>query len=195
MNILKSIAFLFFLIGININFCQAQTTSKRVEANRNQLSSKDKKKQLKALRKEEKKLNKAKSKRISGNSTSAAILKEAKKHLGTKYKYGGTNSKGFDCSGLVCHAYEKGADISLPRRSRDQFKEGKKIKLKEALPGDLIFFSKNGKINHVGLVCSSKGAPLQFIHATSSSGVITTKLEDSTYWKKRFVAVRRIVKN
>jgi cell wall-associated NlpC family hydrolase len=74
-------------------------------------------------------------------------------------------------------------------------RKGKKIKLKEVQEGDLLFFrTKNRRhaINHVGLVTKSNSKTLEFIHATTSKGVITSKFSDD-YWNKAFVEARRIL--
>jgi len=67
--------------------------------------------------------------------------------------------------------------------------------LSEVIKGDLLFFktSKSSKrINHVGLVVNVKHDSIEFIHSTSSKGVITTMLSEE-YWKKAFIEARRIL--
>lgn len=113
---------------------------------------------------------------------------------GTKYKFGGTTKKGMDCSGVVFVAYNK-ENIQLPRVSRDMAKKGKKISLKEARKGDLLFFRTNKssrKINHVGLIISVKNKQIKFIHSTSSKGVIISSLSQK-YWKNAFVKATKVL--
>ena len=113
---------------------------------------------------------------------------------GTRYKYGGTTKKGMDCSGLVYTAFGK-EQVQLPRVSRDMAKRGKRIPLHQVDQGDLVFFqtNKNRKvINHVGLVVRARSGEIQFIHSTTSRGVIVSSLEER-YWKGTFVEVRRII--
>lgn len=127
---------------------------------------------------------------VSSNS----LVQEALKHLGTRYKYGGESPRsGFDCSGLVQFVYKK-YGTNLPRTSLQQSKQGKKIRLSDAKPGDLVFFSSKGKVNHVGIVISRKGEALKMVHSGSSTGVIVTTISNSNYWKKRLKFVRRIKK-
>ena len=113
---------------------------------------------------------------------------------GTRYKFGGTSKKGMDCSGLVFVSFQK-ENIDLPRISRDMASRGRKISLNQVNQGDLVFFRTNknrGVINHVGLVVESQRGKVRFIHATTSSGVIISSL-DEHYWKDAFVEVRRII--
>jgi len=122
------------------------------------------------------------------------VIQHAKTFEGTRYKFGGTDRKGMDCSGLVYVSFGK-ENIELPRVSRDMAKRGTKLKLNQTEKGDLVFFktSKNRKtINHVGLVVANKRGEIQFIHSTTSRGVIVSSLSEK-YWKNAFVEVRRII--
>lgn len=133
---------------------------------------------------------------IEKNASSKAdkIVATAKSFEGTSYKYGGTTQKGMDCSGLIYVAF-KNENISLPRVSRDMVAKGKPIKLSDVKKGDLLFFktkAKGGSINHVGLVVSASKNNIEFIHSTTSKGVITSSLSDS-YWKRAFRKAKRIL--
>lgn len=128
----------------------------------------------------------------SSNKQADSVLREAKKYLGTPYKYGGTTKSGMDCSGLVINAYNA-AGIQMPRISRDQANEGKEIKLKDVREGDLVFFNTSGsRISHVGIVEDVKNGEVFFIHSSSSKGVIVSSIEE-TYWSKRFVKAVRVL--
>ncbi|MBW2936839.1 C40 family peptidase [Aureisphaera sp. CAU 1614] len=122
------------------------------------------------------------------------IVDFAKKFEGTRYKFGGTDKRGMDCSGLVYISFKE-ENIALPRVSRDMATKGIPIDLNETSEGDLLFFQTNKNrrvINHVGLVIESKKGEILFIHSTSSRGVIVSSLEED-YWKDAFVEVRRII--
>lgn len=116
------------------------------------------------------------------------IVVNAMQYKGVRYKFGGITKKGMDCSGVVYTAY-RSQNIVLPRVSRDMAKKGRKTPLYKVKKGDLVFF-KTGKskrnINHVGLVISHKNQQIQFIHSTSSRGVIVSSMSQK-YWKKAFV--------
>ncbi|MEN0049039.1 MAG: C40 family peptidase [Bacteroidota bacterium] len=119
------------------------------------------------------------------------IISYAKQHLGTNYKYGGTTVKGFDCSGFTSHVMGE-FNIPLNRTSKDQAAQGKKVAVKNAKPGDLIFFSKGGRIFHVSIVASNKNGQLQVIHSTSSRGVVVDNITNSKYWSSKIHSVRDI---
>lgn len=121
-------------------------------------------------------------------------IKTARSFHGTKYKYGGNDRKGIDCSGLMCQAYSS-VNIQLPRSSSAQSSYGKRIYMGEIRPGDLMFFATgNNKstITHVGLVTEiSKEKDIKFIHATTKRGVCEDWLSQP-YYKERYVKAIRV---
>jgi len=121
------------------------------------------------------------------------IVKSAKYLNGKRYKYGGISPRtGFDCSGLTYYIYKKNK-IILPRTSLEQSKTGKKIKIKNVKPGDLIFFKNKRKINHVGIVIENKGNQIFVIHSTTSKGVKKDDVLNNKYWKKRITFARDVI--
>jgi cell wall-associated NlpC family hydrolase len=124
------------------------------------------------------------------------VVKTARSYLGTPYKYGGTTRAGMDCSGLLINAF-RAIEQPLPRTSEDQSKVGEEVKMKEVLPGDLVFFAtgkRKRKITHVGLVTERKSRDnVKFIHASSSLGVVEANLY-AEYYRKSFREARRVIK-
>jgi hypothetical protein len=126
-----------------------------------------------------------------------SIIAAATEAMGRPYSFGGTGvgGEGFDCSGLIQYAYGKHG-ITLPRRSTDQAREGRKIdrELKRLAPADILTFSnRGGQVTHVGLYMGEG----RFIHsATSGVQVSTLSAEDpyGRWWYKRWIGVRRIVR-
>jgi len=108
--------------------------------------------------------------------------------LGTKYRYGGTTTKGFDCSGFVRYVFDK-LGIDLPRSSREQYKIGQKVAKDELRVGDLVFFNTNGKgVSHVGIYMGDG----RFVHSSTNKGVTYTSMSDK-YYSKRYLGARRIL--
>ena len=130
----------------------------------------------------------------ASSKTIENIIDHAKTFEGTRYKYGGTTKRGMDCSGLVVVAFNK-ENIALPRTTADLSKRGEWIDVKEVQEGDLLFFAtkKNSrKVNHVGIVSKVRPGYVEFIHSTSSRGVITSKLSER-YWYQAYVQARRMM--
>ncbi len=122
------------------------------------------------------------------------IIQTARSYRGTPYKFGGTTRAGMDCSALLYHSFNS-VNIKLPRVSEDQAKKGEKIKRKDLVVGDMVFFAtgkKKRKITHAGIVTSVRGKEVRFIHASSSIGVTESNLS-SEYYSKRFIRARRVL--
>lgn len=122
------------------------------------------------------------------------VVENAKQFDGVRYKYGGTTKKGMDCSGLVYTSFKQ-ENIALPRTTTDLSKTGSWIDLKEVQKGDLLFFAtrKNSRIvNHVGIVTESRVGNVEFIHASTSNGVMISNLAER-YWYFAFVQARRVL--
>lgn len=122
------------------------------------------------------------------------LLKDAEKYLGAPYKFGGSTSAGFDCSGFALKIFEEN-DYQLPRRSADQALTGKNIDIREVQPGDLLFFSTAGgsKVSHVGIVHDiGNDGEVRFIHASTTKGVIISSLND-IYWNKAYLHAQRVL--
>ncbi len=122
------------------------------------------------------------------------LITEAKKLAGSKYKYGGTSPKGFDCSGFTSYVYNK-AGIAIPRSSSAQAGKGTKITQGAAKPGDLLFFrfKKKDNISHVAMVVSNDADGMKIIHSTTSKGVMIEDISTSKYWQEKLLFGRRYV--
>jgi hypothetical protein len=125
-----------------------------------------------------------------------SVIATARDAMGRPYRWGGTGEDGggFDCSGLIQHAYGQHG-IELPRTSAEQAKEGRPVskKLGTLLPGDLLTFSnRGGPVSHVGLYIGEG----RFIHSASRGVQISILSGEDPYgrwWFKRWVGVRRII--
>lgn len=122
------------------------------------------------------------------------VIGEARTYIGTPYKWGGNDRKGIDCSGLLVRSFES-VGMKIPRTTSQQIDLGKKVSLKKSREGDLVFFAfgkSKRKVTHVGLLSHVQNQKnINFIHASSSRGVVETQLIKD-YYLKRIRQVKRI---
>jgi len=101
---------------------------------------------------------------------------------------------GMDCSGFIRFIFNP-FGIVLPYYASEMAERGREIKLSEVKVGDLLFFMGSNKydltVNHVGFVISKNETEIEFIHASTSKGVVINKTGDA-YYKPRFLFARRI---
>ena len=116
------------------------------------------------------------------------IIAHSYTYLGTPYRYGGTSYSGIDCSGFTMKVFAK-FGISLPHGASDQYALSTHVTTAERAPGDLVFFNTSGSgIGHVGIYLGGG----QFIHASSSRGVIISSLYES-YYARTYLFAGRII--
>jgi len=133
---------------------------------------------------------------FSGSHTTGKdIARAANKLIGGKYVWGGNNPKtGIDCSALVKNIY-RGKGYKLPRRATWQMTDTPYCptykNLSSAKIGDSLYFRKNGKIHHVGVVTGfTKKGEIIMTHAKGHKyGVVREKL--SPYYKRLFAGFKR----
>ncbi|MFJ5116191.1 transglycosylase family protein [Kitasatospora sp. NPDC088548] len=102
----------------------------------------------------------------------AAAVSFAQSKVGQAYIYGGTGNGGWDCSGLT-QAALRAAGVSVPRVAADQAAASTHVSLDSLLPGDLLFWSNNGKDSGVYHVAIYIGGGKYVEAANPSSGVRT----------------------
>lgn len=109
------------------------------------------------------------------------IIEEAYTWLGTPYTYAmQEKGKGTDCSGMVMSVYLEVTGCKLPRNSAKQAEYCQRISERDARIGDLVFFATGkdpDKISHVGIIVDEDN----FIHASTSKGVVVSKLHTPYY--------------
>ena len=114
-------------------------------------------------------------------------LAVARKMLGSPYRYGGMDPKGFDCSGLVRYAFNQ-SGVELPRTSREIFRASLRIDPQKIEPGDLLFFALSAnKVSHVGIYAGQN----RFIHSPSSGKGVSYASMENPYWQRRLIAAGR----
>ncbi|MCK2156080.1 MULTISPECIES: C40 family peptidase [Exiguobacterium] len=120
-------------------------------------------------------------KSTTSSSTRTRLLSEAAKHKGTPYVWGGTTTRGFDCSGFTSYVYKKAAGKTLPRTSSSQYSSSRKVSVSNVQPGDLVFFSHGSGIQHVGMATSKSSM------VNSETGGVKYSSFKSGYWGSRLV--------
>ncbi|MFB0919582.1 MAG: C40 family peptidase [Oscillospiraceae bacterium] len=117
------------------------------------------------------------------------IADTAMKYLGTPYVWGGTNERGFDCSGFVQYVYKE-CGYTIDRTAAQIYKNGTYIEKENLEIGDAICFSSHTEsIGHVGIYIGNG----QFIHASSGSGSVIISDLSEKYYAARYVGARHIV--
>lgn len=186
---------ILLIVLISFSSCKSsKRTKNRSSRTTKIITKKSSKKNVKNSTKKSANTSRSNTTSTYNNATADAVVKEAEKYKGVRYKYGGTTKKGMDCSGLVVTAFGS-ENISLPRTTGDLSSSGDWIDLKTVEKGDLLFFAtqKNSrKINHIGIVTTSRDGYVDFIHASSSKGVMISNLAER-YWYFAFVQARRIL--
>lgn len=125
------------------------------------------------------------------SKSESKLIAEAQTWLGTPYKYAGAEKGcGTDCSGMVWQVYRSTLGFQLPRSSAKMAEFCIKIKDEEVVPGDLVFFATGkdpDRVSHVGIMMDK----LNFIHASSSKGVVVSTL-NNPYYQRTFIMYGRV---
>ncbi|WP_157134303.1 C40 family peptidase [Photobacterium profundum] len=126
------------------------------------------------------------------------MVSYARSFISTKYVWGGSTPKGFDCSGFIHYIYNN-YSIKIPRTTSEYpqlFTQS--VTLKDAQVGDLIVFTGTNpsvrKPGHAGIISEIKNDSIKFVHSSSSQkhfGVTETNYYKSGY-PKRFLTVVRM---
>ena len=119
------------------------------------------------------------------SGTRSAIANYATQFLGNPYVWGGTSlTNGADCSGFTMSVMNH-FGISLPHQSGSQAGCGTAVSAQDMRPGDLVFYSGSGGINHVALYIGNG----QVCHASNARDGIKI----STWNYRTPVAIRNVV--
>jgi hypothetical protein len=112
----------------------------------------------------------------------ASILATAKTLMGIPYMWGGTSTKGVDCSGFVRTTLFM-HDIIIPRDASQQALKGQHIDIapdfSNVQPGDLLFFGirEGQRVQHVAIYLGNK----RFIHSLGFVHISSFDPSDADY--------------
>lgn len=100
------------------------------------------------------------------------VVDYALSFVGGRYVWGGTDPHtGADCSGFTRYILRNAGGVSISRSSAEQAGEGRTVSAENMQPGDLLFYSKGGGVNHVAMYIGNG----QVVHASSSkTGIIVS---------------------
>jgi cell wall-associated NlpC family hydrolase len=130
------------------------------------------------------------------SATAASVLATADDYVGTRYVWGGTSPRGFDCSGFVQYVFRQHG-IELPRTSRQQVQVGRSVatSLGSLRVGDLMFFATDGKrIDHIAIYAGND----EIIHSSSSGGGVgydSFSTKRGRWFVDHHVATRRVIED
>ena len=115
------------------------------------------------------------------------LLAQLSEWKGVPYQFGGLTKQGVDCSGFIYLTFAEEFGIRIPRTTQSQVLKGQVIDQADLVPGDLVFFMTGYNQRHIGIYVGKK----QFIHTSSSRGVMLSRL-DNPYWQSAYWHARRI---
>ncbi|HYE96196.1 MAG TPA: NlpC/P60 family protein [Rubricoccaceae bacterium] len=115
------------------------------------------------------------------------LRRAAEDWTGTPYRFGGTSRSGIDCSAFTQRVFNEALGIELPRNTALQVERGHAVSRDELRPGDLVFFRRRGT-RHVGVYLGDD----EFAHASTSRGVIVSRL-DEDYYARHYWTARRVL--
>ena len=132
---------------------------------------------------------------LPNNISNFALYQFIDEWYGVKYRLGGQDKSGVDCSAFAQRLYEQVFCVNIFRTAWEQFTNGYRLGKTDTLKeGDLVFFhphsKKVSKIGHVGIYLMNN----YFVHASSSQGVTISNLKDY-YWSRYYSGAKQVAKN
>lgn len=116
-----------------------------------------------------------------------ALLQAAESLIGTPYRYGGADPRGFDCSGLVQFIHRR-AGLDVPRTAAAQGRAARPVARVALSVGDLVFFrAPSGAVDHVGIYAGDG----RFVHAPGSGRHVSYGRLDDPWYAARFAGAGR----
>jgi cell wall-associated NlpC family hydrolase len=113
-----------------------------------------------------------------------SVATEAKSWKGTRYRYGGKDKNGVDCSHFVYAVYDRVFEGYDYRMADEYLRDSDFSPTKAPIVGDVIvFLSVGGASAHMGIITDVRGK--KFIGAQTSTGVKEASFAPGSYWGKR----------
>lgn len=106
----------------------------------------------------------------------------ARQHVGDPYRYGGAGPHAFDCSGLTHFSLVRAGFRNVPRTAQAQAQRARHIARKDLRRGDLIFFSRGGRVYHVAFFIRWEKGRALILHAPYSGTRVRYELVWTNSW-------------
>lgn len=116
------------------------------------------------------------------------ILTVARKQLGDPYRAGSAGPHAFDCGGFTQFVFKRALGMDIARTSRGQYRQVERIKIKDAQPGDLVFFFEGGA-HHVGIYLGNG----KMIDAPNPGEAVSVNPISGSWWGRSFTGIGRIL--
>ena len=116
------------------------------------------------------------------------ILAVARKQLGDPYRAGGVGPHSFDCGGFTQFVFKRALGMDIARTSWGQYEQVERVKTKDALPGDLVFFFEGGA-HHVGIYLGNG----KMIDAPQPGESVSVNPISGSWWGRSFTGIGRIL--
>ena len=108
--------------------------------------------------------------------------------VGDTYRGGASGPNAFDCSGLTRYVFKQVTGRDLPHYSGAQYKMAHKISLKNAMPGDLVFYLRGGA-HHVGLYLGNG----KMVHAIGYGKGVKIQSIFGPWYSRHFTGLGRVL--
>lgn len=178
---------LLFVASIILASCSSSVRFNSIGKSSTQSKTSDKRLTKKTPKKSSNnELNNKYEKYYKADELAEIIIGEAENWLGVPYRYGGEDKNGADCSGFVMTVFNSFGYV-LPRTAQQQWEHIIPINENQLRVADLVFFSNGNRVNHVGIYIGNGN----FIHASTSKGVIITELSKD-YYASRLIGFGRV---
>ncbi len=117
----------------------------------------------------------------------SALLANASRLVGIRYRWGGMSPRGFDCSGFIGYVM-RSVGVVVPRTTYAMWAAGRPVARGQLKVGDVVFFqtTRPGP-SHAGIYIGNN----QFIHSSSGFARVTVTSLDYRYYQPRYLGARR----
>jgi len=126
--------------------------------------------------------------RYDGEDIITVLYQQYSEWKGVRYRYGGLDKSGVDCSGFVHLTLKRRFGLQPPRTTRGLSEYGVAVSKNELRAGDLVFFTIGRSKRHVGIYVEND----KFLHASTSRGVMLSDMKED-YWSGRYWKARRVL--